>query len=85
MFHHVPTVELQDRVLAEILRVLKPGGLLVASDSVASDDLAALHVDDIYNPIDPATLEGRLTTIGFVDIDIDDNEFGWRCHARSAA
>ena len=84
MFHHVPTVELQDQLLGEIFRVLQPGGLLVASDSVASEDLAALHIDDIYNPIDPATLEGRLTTIGFVDIDIDDNEFGWRCHARSA-
>ncbi len=42
MFHHVPTVELQDRLFAEIFRVLRPGGLLVASDSVASEDLAAL-------------------------------------------
>lgn len=82
MFHHVPTVELQDRLLAEILRVLRPGGLLVASDSCASDDLAELHVDDIYNPVDPSTLVDRLTTIGFSDVDVDTNEFGWRCHAR---
>jgi SAM-dependent methyltransferase len=81
MFHHVPTAELQDRVLSEILRVLKPGGLLVASDSVASDELAALHVGDIYNPVDPATLADRLTRVGFSDVDVEANGFGWRCHA----
>ena len=82
MFHHVPTAELQDRVFAEILRVLRPSGLFVASDSVASDDLAALHTDDIYNPVAPATLADRLIAIGFSDVDIDVNDFGWRCHAR---
>ncbi len=82
MFHHVPTVELQDRLLAEIFRVLRPEGLLVASDSVASDDLAALHIDDVYNPVDPATLYDRLETIGFADIELETNSLGWRCHAR---
>ncbi len=82
MFHHVPTAELQDRLLGEIFRVLRPGGLLVASDSVASDDLAALHIDDIYNPVDPATLSDRLGTIGFADIEVETNSLGWRCHAR---
>ena len=82
MLHHVPTAELQDRLLAEILRVLKPGGLLVATDSVASDDLAALHIGDIYNPVDPATLADRLTRIGFSHVDVVANDFGWRCHAR---
>lgn len=81
MFHHVPTVELQDRLLSEVLRVLEPGGLLVASDSVASDNLAALHTDDVYNPVDPETLSARLCSIGFVDIDVESNGFGWRCHA----
>lgn len=82
MFHHVPTVELQDRLFGEIFRVLRPGGLLVASDSVASEDLAALHIDDIYNPVDPTTLAGRLGTIGFADIEIETNSLGWRCEAR---
>ena len=85
MFHHVPTVELQDRLLEEIFRVLRPGGLLVASDSVASQDLAALHIDDIYNPVDPLTLSARLASIGFADIEIEANSLGWRCHARRRA
>ena len=54
----------------------------MASDSVASEDLAALHIDDIYNPVDPETLSYRLGTIGFADIEIETNSLGWRCQAR---
>ena len=38
MLHHVPTVELQDRLFAEVARVLRPGAALVASDSLASEE-----------------------------------------------
>ena len=43
MLHHVPTDELQDRLFAEVARVLRPGAALVASDSLGSDELAAHH------------------------------------------
>ena len=46
MLHHVPTSELQDRLFAEIARVLRPGAPLVASDSLASDELKAHHEGD---------------------------------------
>src|SRR5687767_9822548 len=36
MLHHVPSPELQDRLLAEVHRVLKPGGLFAGSDSTPS-------------------------------------------------
>ena len=36
MLHHVPTPELQDRVFAEARRVLRPGGVFVAVDSLAT-------------------------------------------------
>jgi len=85
MFHHVPSAELQDALLADVLRVLRPGGVLVASDSVASDDLERFHEDDIYNPIDPSTLPGRLDRIGYVEVDIDVNAYAWACRARRAA
>ena len=73
MLHHVPTAAIQNRVLAEVLRVLKPGGTLLGSDSLPSNELHAFHIDDVYNPIDPTTLLARLQTIGFgaVMISVD--------------
>jgi ubiquinone/menaquinone biosynthesis C-methylase UbiE len=82
MLHHVPTVQLQEAVFRETLRVLRPGGVFVANDSVPSDELASFHVDDVYNPIDPTTLAPTLAAIGFVDIDVRANQYAWACRAR---
>jgi ubiquinone/menaquinone biosynthesis C-methylase UbiE len=84
MLHHVPTVELQDRLFAEVARVLRPGGALVASDSLASDELEAHHEGDTYNPVDPSTLPSRLEGAGFEGIEVRTNEFGWSAIARVA-
>ena len=81
MLHHVPTVDMQDRLFAEVRRVLHAEGLFVASDSVASEELAALHDGDIYNPVDPTTLADRLRAVGFVRIGVRHNDFGWAAHA----
>jgi SAM-dependent methyltransferase len=81
MLHHVPTAELQDRLFAEVGRVLRSGGTFVASDSVASDDLAALHTDDVYNPVDPKTVAARMRAGGFDTVAVRFNEFGWAAHA----
>ena len=82
MLHHVPTAELQDRLFAEIARVLRPGAPLVASDSLASDELKAHHEGDTYNPVDPSTLPTRLAAAGFVDVDVRTNPYGWAVIAR---
>jgi hypothetical protein len=82
MLHHVPTVELQDRLFAELTRVLAPQGIVVFSDSIASDDLAAFHDGDTYNPIDPVTLPARLSAAGLTSIDVRTNDFGFVAHAR---
>ncbi|MCW2759664.1 MAG: hypothetical protein JWO46_3410 [Nocardioidaceae bacterium] len=81
MLHHVPTVALQNQVLAEALRVLKPGGTLIASDSLPSSDLHDFHVGDVYNPIDPASLYTRLSTVGFGAITISV-DYGFTFRAR---
>jgi ubiquinone/menaquinone biosynthesis C-methylase UbiE len=83
MLHHVPTAELQDRLLSEVARVLRPGAALVASDSLGSDELAAAHAGDTYNPVDPASLLERLVAAGFGDVQIKTNEFGWSAIARA--
>jgi hypothetical protein len=45
-------------------------GVLIGSDSLASADLHRFHVGDTYNPIDPASLLGRLQTLGFDKITV---------------
>jgi SAM-dependent methyltransferase len=65
MLHHVPTQRGQNTILGEALRVLRPGGVLVASDSLPGTALHDFHVDDTFNPIDPAGLIARLQTIGY--------------------
>jgi SAM-dependent methyltransferase len=85
MLHHVPTAELQDRLFAEVARVLRPGGLFVAADSMASDDLASFHDGDTYNPVDPGSVADRLTAAGFGDVEVRSMEYGWAAHARRPA
>lgn len=82
MLHHVPTAELQDRLFAEVARVLRPDGLFVAADSRASDELAAFHHDDTYNPVDPDTVADRLAAARFTAVEVRANEHGWAAHAR---
>jgi ubiquinone/menaquinone biosynthesis C-methylase UbiE len=84
MLHHVPTVALQDRLFAEVARVLRPGAALVASDSLGSEELKAHHEDDTYNPVDPDTLPDRLVAAGFADVNVRVNDFGWGVIARVA-
>jgi SAM-dependent methyltransferase len=84
MLHHVPTPELQDCLFSEICRLVRPGGVLAGQDSLASDELRDLHTDDTYVPVDPTSLARRLQDAGFVDVDVDTNEYAVRFRARRA-
>jgi len=70
MLHHVPTVQLQQQVIAEALRVLRPGGAFLGSDSLASNELHLFHANDTYNPIEPTSLLVRLQMLGFERITV---------------
>jgi ubiquinone/menaquinone biosynthesis C-methylase UbiE len=65
MLHHVPAAQDQFRILCETCRVLRPSGVLVGADSLASQGLHEFHEGDTYNPIDPARLLVFLQAAGF--------------------
>ena len=74
MLHHVPTTALQNAILAEAFRVLRPGGVFIGSDSLASDGLHHFHEGDTYNPVEPASLLTRLQTLGFAPVTVIVND-----------
>lgn len=82
MLHHVPTPQLQDDLLAEAFRVLRPGGVFVGTDGIDTEEMRALHIDDIFMPVDPATFPERLAAAGFADVSVDVREQGLRFAAR---
>jgi SAM-dependent methyltransferase len=81
MLHHVPSVERQDALLAAILRLLKPGGILAGEDSLETPDLRSLHHDDTFVPLDPGELPARIEAAGFAAIEVDTNEYAVRFRA----
>ena len=76
MLHHVPSPELQDKLLAETARVLKPGATFTGSDSRTSLRWRLFHVMDTCVAVDPATFQARLERAGFTDVRVDA-QTGW--------
>lgn len=82
MLHHVPSAALQDRLLAEVARVLRPGGVFAGFDAVTGTAFRMLHLFDTMVAIDPSTFATRLARAGFTDITIDVRARGFRFRAR---
>lgn len=71
MLHHVPSPELQDRLMGEVRRVLRPGGVFIGVDSIQSPEWWELHRGDTCVPVDPAGLRARLLRVGFSDAEVE--------------
>jgi SAM-dependent methyltransferase len=83
MLHHIAPDAAQDRVFAELARVLVPGSVLVAADGTYNEGTAAFHEGDTYNPIEAGDLAGRLGRAGFEEVDVRTYDLGWVCTARA--
>jgi ubiquinone/menaquinone biosynthesis C-methylase UbiE len=82
MLHHVPSQELQNTVLAEVCRVLKPGGFFVGSDSLQSWFMRIIHIGDTLVPVNPDTFGARLESAGFEVLEVQKNSQAFRFRAR---
>ena len=70
MLHHVPSADLQDRLLAQTCRVLRPGARFIGSDSTPTLMWNIFHVFDTRTPVDPDTFGGRLERAGFAEVNV---------------
>lgn len=84
MLHHVPSAALQDRLLSEVARVLRPGATFAGSDSRYSRTFGALHWFDTMVLVKPETFPQRLETAGFKDVKVDITDRSFRFRARRA-
>ena len=82
MLHHVPSRELQNRVLAEVLRVLNPGGFFAGCDSLQGWFMRLIHIGDTLVPVNPDTFGGRLQSAGFEVLEVQKNAQAFRFRAR---
>jgi SAM-dependent methyltransferase len=82
MLHHVSSPALQDRLLAEARRVLRPGGVFAGFDGIASWLFRLIHIRDTYVPVDPNTFGRRLQAAGFEDIAVEQGRGRFRFRGR---
>jgi SAM-dependent methyltransferase len=78
VLHHIPTADRQDRLFAELHRVLRPGGIFVGQDSLDLEAIRLGHSDDTFTPVDPDGLGDRLAAVGFGETKTDILGFHFR-------
>jgi ubiquinone/menaquinone biosynthesis C-methylase UbiE len=81
MLHHLRSNELQDRALAEIGRVLRPGGVFLGFEIQDGWLQRVGHIRSTFVPVDPATAPARLRAAGFSRATVDLWRSGFRIRA----
>lgn len=82
MLHHVPSRQLQDRLLAEVARILRPGAVFAGCDSISSASFRLMHLFDTCVPVDPLTFPERLASAGFDHTRVEANQRAFRFMAQ---
>ena len=82
MLHHVPSSQLQDRLLAETYRVLQPGSTFAGADSIPNLVWNLAHLFDTRVPVDPNGFAARLESAGFTEVAVQKRSDMFRFRAR---
>ena len=85
MLHHVPSVELQDRLLREVRRVLAPGAMFAGTDSRPSLLFRLAHLGDTMVLVDPDGFAERLEVAGFTAVEVGAGRSAFRFRAQAPA
>ncbi|HTA13818.1 MAG TPA: class I SAM-dependent methyltransferase [Solirubrobacteraceae bacterium] len=83
MLHHLPSPAMQDRLLGEVSRVLRPGGLFAGTDSLGTGPLFKLiHIGDTLVPVGPDGMARRIESAGLrgAQVDRGGRSFRFRAH-----
>jgi SAM-dependent methyltransferase len=78
VLHHLRSEELQDYALAEIRRVLRPGGVFLAFEIQDGWLHRVGHIRSTFVPIAPTSASARLTAAGFSQVSVDSGRGGFR-------
>ena len=84
VLHHLKSRELQDRAIAEVHRVLRPGGSFFVFEIEDGWMERIAHYRSTFTPVAAGSAFARLNKAGFSKISVDFRRGGYRFRARKA-
>ncbi len=81
VLHHLRSSDAQDRALAEIFRVLKPGGVFVALEIQDGWLTRVAHFRSTFVAVPPDGLNSRLRAAGFSNVSVTNQRGAIRIRA----
>jgi ubiquinone/menaquinone biosynthesis C-methylase UbiE len=81
VLHHLQSIEQQNKALAEIYRVLRPGGTFLALEIRDGWLQRVSHFRSTFIPVEPSLLPARLASVRFSQVTVDFRGGAFRVRA----